>query len=271
MAKCKTDSCDREAVSQGYCRKCYKREKRNGTIVNVEMENIGLCTKDGCSKPKHAKGLCETHYRQIQRANNQTRCSVDGCDKPNVANGLCRKHYSRLYRGQGLEDPIKEQKICSVEGCGGKHQAKGFCSKHYTRLLEHGDPSIVLIGKNRGNCSKCGERKAVCKGMCKRCYSRWRSSWDEKYRLTNSLKNLRRRATRINAPSERYTREQVLEKTDGKCGICGKEIDLSLKYPNPLCFTYDHIFPVSKGGNNLLENIQPAHFLCNCVKQDKVE
>ncbi len=270
MGKCKSESCDREAVSQGYCSKCYKREKRKGTIVNVEVENTGLCNKEGCSRPKHAKGFCETHYRQIQRPNNMVKCSVEGCGKPNVANGLCRKHYGRVYTGRGLQDPIKEEKLCSIEGCTRKCHAKGFCFKHYERFLNHGDPSILLIGKNIGNCTECGERKAVCKGMCNRCRNRWRSANDEGYRAKNSVRNVRRRATRINSPSEKYTREQALEKTDGKCGLCGKEIDLSLRYPNPLCFTYDHILPVSKGGNNLLENIQPAHFSCNCSKNNKV-
>ncbi len=349
MSRCKTDFCDREAVSQGYCRKCYKREKRKGTIINVEIKNTGSCIKEGCNRPQYSKGLCEPHYRQIQRANNPTKCSVEGCDKPNVANGLCRKHYSRVYSGRGLQDPVKEQKLCSVEGCGGKHQAKGFCLKHYTRFLEHGDPNIVLpikntipcefpgckykvkvsglcsyhkrrklklgypestVGSNKnllcsvegcqkpshakglcvlhyrrflvhgdpniclkqsnaGLCSMCGERKAETKGRCGRCYHKWKSSWDEGYRLRKGLKNNRRRAARISVPSEKYTREQVLEKTGGKCGICGKDIDLSLKYPNTLCFTYDHVVPISKGGSNLLENMQPAHFSCNSSKSNR--
>lgn len=56
------------------------------------------------------------------------------------------------------------------------------------------------------------------------------------------------------------------------CGICGKPVDKSLKFPHPLSPTIDHIIPVDKGGHpSDLDNLQLAHFCCNRQKSNKVK
>lgn len=37
--------------------------------------------------------------------------------------------------------------------------------------------------------------------------------------------------------------------TQTVCGICGKPVDKSLRYPHPLSPCIDHIIPVAKGGH----------------------
>lgn len=60
-------------------------------------------------------------------------------------------------------------------------------------------------------------------------------------------------------------------KTQTICGICGKPVDFSLKYPHPLSATVDHIIPVSKGGHpSDINNLQLAHRCCNREKSDKL-
>lgn len=59
--------------------------------------------------------------------------------------------------------------------------------------------------------------------------------------------------------------------TQTVCGICGKPVDFSLKYPHPLSACVDHIIPVAKGGHpSDLENLQLAHWTCNRQKSDKL-
>lgn len=59
--------------------------------------------------------------------------------------------------------------------------------------------------------------------------------------------------------------------TQTVCGICGKPVDKSLRYPHPLSPCIDHIIPVAKGGHpSDRENLQLAHWTCNRQKSDKL-
>ncbi len=59
--------------------------------------------------------------------------------------------------------------------------------------------------------------------------------------------------------------------TQEVCGICGKPVDKSLKFPHPLSASIDHIIPVDKGGHpSDLSNLQLAHLCCNRQKSDKL-
>jgi len=53
--------------------------------------------------------------------------------------------------------------------------------------------------------------------------------------------------------------EELKEKYNFKCVICGESNDL----------TKDHIQPLSKGGSNYIDNIQPLCRSCNSKKNDK--
>ena len=62
----------------------------------------------------------------------------------------------------------------------------------------------------------------------------------------------------------------IVLKTQGVCGICGGPVDFTLRFPDPMSPTVDHIIPVSKGGHpSALENLQLAHRCCNRQKSDK--
>ena len=59
--------------------------------------------------------------------------------------------------------------------------------------------------------------------------------------------------------------------TQDTCGICGKPVDFSYKFPHPLSPCIDHIVPIAKGGHpSDLENLQLAHLACNRQKSDKL-
>ena len=59
--------------------------------------------------------------------------------------------------------------------------------------------------------------------------------------------------------------------TQTVCGICGKPVDFSYKYPHPLSPCIDHIIPIAKGGHpSDIDNLQLAHWTCNRQKSDKL-
>jgi len=50
---------------------------------------------------------------------------------------------------------------------------------------------------------------------------------------------------------------------DWKCAYCGKKL-------NSKTITRDHIVPLTKGGNDYIENIAPACLHCNVSKSNKI-
>ena len=67
------------------------------------------------------------------------------------------------------------------------------------------------------------------------------------------------------------TNKKRIFATQTVCGICGKPVDMSLKYPHPMSKTIDHIIPIAKGGHpSDLDNLQLAHWTCNRQKSDKI-
>lgn len=65
--------------------------------------------------------------------------------------------------------------------------------------------------------------------------------------------------------------KKKIYQTQTLCGICGKPVDFSKKYPDPLSPCIDHIIPVSKGGHpSDIDNLQLAHWECNRQKSDKL-
>lgn len=60
--------------------------------------------------------------------------------------------------------------------------------------------------------------------------------------------------------------------TQTVCALCGKPVDFSLKYPNPLAPSIDHIVPINRGGHpSDISNLQLAHWTCNRQKADKLQ
>ena len=60
-------------------------------------------------------------------------------------------------------------------------------------------------------------------------------------------------------------------KTQNDCGICGKPVDKSIRYPHPMSPCVDHIIPIVRGGHpSDMENLQLAHWTCNRQKADKL-
>lgn len=65
--------------------------------------------------------------------------------------------------------------------------------------------------------------------------------------------------------------KKIIYATETVCAICGKPVDFSLKFPDPMSPTIDHIIPIAKGGHpSDLSNMQLAHLSCNRTKADKV-
>jgi hypothetical protein len=62
-------------------------------------------------------------------------------------------------------------------------------------------------------------------------------------------------------------RNQVWNKTGGKCWYCGNQTIPFGSQMNSFCA--DHVLPRVRGGKDELDNLVPACFHCNSTKNDK--
>lgn len=62
----------------------------------------------------------------------------------------------------------------------------------------------------------------------------------------------------------------IIAKSKSACHICGRPIDYSLKWPDPMCFVVDHIVAIANGGSDHISNKAASHNLCNSKKRARV-
>jgi 5-methylcytosine-specific restriction endonuclease McrA len=55
------------------------------------------------------------------------------------------------------------------------------------------------------------------------------------------------------------------------CHICNELVDMSLPRTSKMGATLDHVFPLSLGGDDSMENVKLAHWICNVKKSNKLE
>jgi hypothetical protein len=76
----------------------------------VPSEGARVCSEPGCGRKLLAKGLCDTHYRQLKRTGTtapiatahgrRARCTADGCtNRPRGdTGGMCLIHYNHARK-----------------------------------------------------------------------------------------------------------------------------------------------------------------------------
>jgi 5-methylcytosine-specific restriction endonuclease McrA len=87
-------------------------------------------------------------------------------------------------------------------------------------------------------------------------------------RARHRIKTVKRRARTVR-PS-RLSADQLVDAMGAFCGICKEPIDTALKRTSKMGLTVDHIIPLSKGGQDTLDNMQPAHWICNVKKGNRI-
>lgn len=105
-------------------------------------------------------------------------------------------------------------------------------------------------------------------------------SYQKRYRQEHpgyvQMFNRRNRAMRRAVPHELYSTELILSLFGTDCHICLEPIDLEApRTPGASgwerALHLDHVIPISRGGTDLIENIRPAHGLCNLRKKNTIE
>jgi 5-methylcytosine-specific restriction endonuclease McrA len=86
-------------------------------------------------------------------------------------------------------------------------------------------------------------------------------------RAHNRIRTVRRQGL----PSrKKVTHELVIESYGSNCHICELPIDMTLPRTSKQGLTIDHVIPLSRGGADEIENLRPAHWICNNRKSDRL-
>ena len=168
-----------------------------------------------------------------------------------------RKNLSRIHKGKSSpmgmlgKEHSKETKEKISKSNKGRKLSKE--TKQKMSKLKLKNPTRYWLGKKRLDISK--KNKGDKSGMWKdgRCKDKKYISW---------LKNKRNRMPKIG--SHTWGEWELLKKQYGFMCPCCEKSEPKIK------LTQDHIIPLSRGGSDNIENIQPLCMYCNSVKHTKI-
>ena len=121
------------------------------------------------------------------------------------------------------------------------------------------DEAARLAGQRRP-CKQCGVEFAPSREQSRYCSDRCQN----RYRHLNRTRKDAYRGELINLAD-------VFKRDAGECQLCGAPVDLSIRWPDPMSASLDHVVPMSQGGPHTLTNVQLAHLGCNSRKRDRTE
>jgi hypothetical protein len=156
-------------------------------------------------------------------------------------------------------------------------------SKSYGKSWRQNNPEYNI--KSRDNVKRKASNKKWAennKDKIKATQAKWYSNnkdvkleknknWDKNNPDRKRSHARKRRALKNNAASDKYLDLDILSKYGSDCYLCKNAIDLSA--PRSIgskgwesSFHIEHVIPLSKGGNDTIENVRPSHGLCNLRK-----
>jgi len=193
-----------------------------------------------------------------------------------------RPQYQRKYcsdacrawaaRHEGLRPVARRCARCSAD-ISDRHVTARYCSSQCAWRTRFG-----FIDKVEVECPRCGAtfipnsaRHKYCTTKCSRAVYQekfraenpeWVSEWRRRSR-PDQLRRARIRGARV---VEKFKPIDIYERDKWRCGLCRKRVRKSLRWPDPMSASLDHLVPISCGGEHVRANVQLAHLGCNVRK-----
>jgi hypothetical protein len=104
MNDCTVVGCGKTYHGLGYCKNHYRKFKIYGDPEGKHVFVPKECSKDGCDKIISEKGLCRKHSQRLRRTGTTdlkqrvSGCKIASCKNKHHAKGLCNMHYRMINR-----------------------------------------------------------------------------------------------------------------------------------------------------------------------------
>lgn len=299
---CTVADCCENPVCKGLCRTHYDLLRRHGT-TDVPTTSFGECCVCGAvtesfpgrKPPKYCSAACKCRAHREKNRPNAAVCK--GCGKVfyrpagggrlrQYCNMTCWRH-ANPTRSKAIQDKeyakkreeYEDKRASTVKACAqcgkeftpGKLVRQMYCSKKCSDNHFRENQTVP--------CSIDGcERPKFARGLCNRHYREILVSegrittrkYSDEERIRRRAYQQKRRGAAKGQGSEFIDNLAVFERDNWTCGICGEPVDPDLVWPDKMSATLDHIQPLSLGGAHSYQNVQCAHFHCNCSKGNRV-
>ena len=186
-----------------------------------------------------------------------------------MAESLCPRCGNPLPPSLGT----KPRKWCS-ESCRvqtwqertGRYSRPLVCAASFPTCVACGTIFAARAGGRR-------RKRTTCSEPCHRIENA-RYSAERHAKLPADIKRAsraRRRAILAGAEAEVFPHLEIFECDDWICGICHEKVDSTLRYPDRMSVSLDHIVPISRGGQHKRANVRCSHLICNITRGNRLD
>lgn len=196
------------------------------------------------------------------------RCLPSEAFYTTSTSGWCRGCYRAYYVDRNGGMVSKACKHCNIDfECTARAASRRvFCSRACKdaarREAEKAARLVAKAAAPKRACAHCGEVvPPVMRADARFCSERCNSA---AHQVTRKM------AARVGEPRPGMlvSRAYIAERDRWRCGVCGERVHRSLRHPDPLSASIDHVIPVAHGGGNGPENLRLAHLRCNVSRRD---
>lgn len=193
-------------------------------------------------------------------------CVIDDCDEQKIySRGMCRRHYSSAWKHGQLDGKPRAYRPARRD----RSEACAWCGDQFVAVYRHGGSLTRCCSRS---CARSLDWALERSGIIRaRGYASLDPAESIRLRKLRADRSLRKRREHLaSVRRERYSLEDVARRDSHTCQVCECPIDMSLRWPDLLAPTIDHVVPLSRGGEDTLSNVQLACFICNLVKHDRL-
>jgi hypothetical protein len=265
-----------------------KKYKRQYTPEEIAAKEAAIALKAAERAAIEERKAKRTEQARLKRKAREeaTKARLAQIEANKAKKAQKAKEYQELLKTRAAKKQQKEiaKKKAAEERLAKKAIRDAEKAEYKKKRIEERNRLDNQHGTTVGDYDRCKRKNktacAPCKAVAAK-YVRNKFKTDPKYKeadkrwkKANPRKravNNRDRARRNGAKVSYYTREHIFKRDGYDCYLCNRPVDLQANpvqgQPNWELYPHvEHVIPLSKGGDDTLDNVKIAHAICNINK-----